>query len=438
VTGKRAWWWPLVAAGVVGEAIYLAITLRLPWWTYAAHLQSWSQLLGGGWGPFAACLAGIGLLAAAYLWGWRLVRRVGAGAQSRSLRRVVWAFAGLYAATVFWLLPITSDLFGYLVKAHLYTDLGQNPLEAAPLEGPLDRFVLAYSGPYGDRSSAYGPAWTLLSAPATLGRHDVMGGLFYLKGLAVAAYLGCVWLVERLLRRLRPDDALLGLYLFAWNPLVVLLAVGDGHNDIVMMVLALLAVWLLLREQWLLAAGVLALSVWIKYSSALLLPLFVLYAWRRLEGEAGARRWGTLSAAGGSAAAASFLVFLPLRSEKRLAGLVERFVQPANWPGSGSGLPSELMILGLALFVLAYLGLLWWLVRRDGTCRTLCHGAFLALLLAFLLGAARSQPWHLIWAAALAGLSDRRWAWPLVAGLSVLMLAVQVWVEWGAPGWFWG
>lgn len=426
---RGAKWWPLVAAGVAGEAVYLAVTLRLPWWHYAAHLQSWSELLGGGWGSFAACLIGIGVLAAAYLWGWRLVRR------GKAARRVVWAFAGLYAATVFWLLPITSDLFGYLVQAHLYTDLGRNPLEDAPLEVPLDRLLLAYQGPYAGYSSAYGPTWTLLSAPATVGRYDVAGGLLYLKGLAAAAYLGSAWLVERLLRRLRPADALLGLYLFAWNPLVVLLAVGDGHNDVVMMALALLAVWLLLREQWVPAFGVLALSAWLKYTSVLLLPLFLIYAWRQLAQRTGARRWPVLSRSLASGAAVTALVFLPLWGEEGVAGLVERFLQPASWPQGGSGLPAGALALGLGLFSLAYLGLLWWLVRRDRSCQELCHGAFLALLLAFVLGAARSQPWHLIWPAAFVGLSDRRWAWPLVAGLSVLLLAAQVWVEWGTPGW---
>ncbi len=58
---------------------------------------------------------------------------------------------------------------------------------------------------------------------------------------------------------------------------------------------------------------------------------------------------------------------------------------------------------------------------------------FLALLLAFFLGAARSQPWHLLWPAALAGLSDYRWAVPVIVGLSGIMLAVQVGVEWAVP-----
>jgi alpha-1,6-mannosyltransferase len=426
-TGRS--WWPLAAAGLVTEAVYLAVVLRLPWWRYATHLQSWSQILGGGWGPFVAALAGIGVLGMAYVWGWRLVRR------GKATRRVVWAFAGLFAATLFWMLPITSDLFGYLVQAHLLTDLGRNPLEDAPLEGPLDPLVIAYSGPYARHASAYGPTWTLLSVPATMGRRDAAGGLFYLKGLATAAYLGCTWLVERLLRRLRPADALLGLYLFAWNPLVLLLAVGDGHNDIVMMGLALLAVWLLLREQWVLAFGTLALSAWVKYGSALLLPLFLIYAWHRVGEEPGERRWPVLFRALASAGAASVAVLLPLWNEGGMAGLVQRFLQPVNWERTGSALSGWALLLGLSLFSVAYLGLLWWLARGDTSCRRLCHGAFLGLLLAFVLGAARSQPWHLIWPAAVAGLSDRHWVWPLVAGLSILLLGVQVWVEWGAPGW---
>ena len=424
--------WPLAAAGVAGEAVYLAITLRLPWWRYAIHLQSWSQILGAGRGPLVACLAGIGILAAAYAWGWHLVRR------GRATRRTVWAFAGLYAATVFWLLPITSDLFGYLVHSHLFTDLGRNPLEEAPLEVPPDRLLLAYAGPYAEYSSAYGPAWTLLAAPAALGRYDVVGGLLYLKGLAAAAYLGSAWLLERLLQRLRPGDTLLGLYLFAWNPLVVLLGVGDGHNDMVMMALALLAVWLLLRERWALAFAALTLSTWIKYTSALLLPLFLIYAWSRLGEQPGARRWPTLFRSLALAAAVTVLAFLPLWSKEGLADRVRRFLFPANWGGAGSGLPVAVMALGLGLFFLAYVALLWWLVRRSSTCQRLCHGAFVALSLAFVLGAARSQPWHLIWPAALAGLSDRRWAWPIVAALSILLLGLQVWVEWGAPGWSMG
>ena len=92
------------------------------------------------------------------------------------------------------------------------------------------------------------------------------------------------------------------------------------------------------------------------------------------------------------------------------------------------------MAAGLLLFAAVYALLLRGVVRARGSFRRLADIGFEVSLLAFVLGVARSQPWHLIWPAALAGFSSRWWAWPAVIGLSALMLVAQVWVEWGAPG----
>jgi alpha-1,6-mannosyltransferase len=247
----------LVGVGLISEAVYLAVVMRLPWWRYGDTLHSWSQLLGGSWGGGALCVAGIGVLMAVYLGGWYAVR------QGAADRRVVWGFAVLFALTLFGLLPITSDLFTYLVRADLLTDLGVNPLLRAPLQVADSSLLSAYRSHYLNQPSIYGPVWLLLSAPGALG-DGVAGGLIYLKGLAVAAYLGCAWLLERILRQRGRQDSIEGLYLFAWNPLVVLMAVGDGHNDVVMMAAVLLASWLLLNRRWILSFAILALSVWIK------------------------------------------------------------------------------------------------------------------------------------------------------------------------------
>jgi hypothetical protein len=390
--------------------------------------------LGQGWEPFAACLVGIAVLMAAYGLGWRAVRSGQVG------RTSIWGFALLFAVTLFWLMPITADLFAYLSQAHLFTDLGRNPTLVAPLEGGTDPLLLAYSSPYATYPTVYGPAWVLLAAPGTLGPSDVAGGVWYLKGLATLSYLGCAWLLERILRQIRGDKVLQGLYLFAWNPLVLLLAVGDGHNDIVMTAMILSSLWLLLRERWVLAFGALALAFWIKYVGATLLPLCALYAWRRVR----ERRRAPGLTAGAAALAATgvsllaVLPFCPLDSA-RAAGLwvlsiLDRIVHPANWGAASPGVATWLMVAGLLLFAGALSALTWWLGRRPASYRRLADASFLALLFAFVLGAARSQPWHLIWVAALAGLSPRRWSWPVVAGLSALLLWGQVWVEWGAPG----
>ena len=413
---------------MASEAIYLAAALRLSWWEYGSRLQSWSQLMGRGMGGFALLLAACGVLVAAYLVGWRTLR------QTEAHRRAVWGFALLYALTLFWLLPITMDLFNYLTQAYQVTDVGANPLVDAPVEAASDPLVQAYASKYALDPSVYGPAWTILSAPATLGRNDVAGGLVYLKTLATLGFLGGSWLLERILRQLRPADALRGVYLFAWNPLVVLTAVGGGHNDIVMMGLLLLATYLLLRERWVWAFALLAASVWVKYTSAVLLPIFGLYAWRRIGCRRREARWPTALQAGGAMILVSAALFAPFWSPGTFSGLVQRLFNPDNVAAGSSGLVVPALALGLVLYAVAYLILFWRLARGSGSFQETLHGGFVALLLAFLFGAARAQPWHLIWPAALAGLSDRRWAWPVVAGLSAVMLGVQVWVEWGTPG----
>ena len=417
----------LLVPGSVSLTVYMTVTFRLPWWSYGGTLHSWAYLLGDGRDAFSLSLAGVAVLMVAYLWGWEIVH------SGRGKRWIIWGFAGLFAATLFWLMPITSDLFAYLSQAHVFTDLGGNPLLDAPLDF-RDPLVLAYPTFYASLPTVYGPAWLLVSAPGTLGRWDVVAGMLYLKGLSVGAFFGCAWLLERILLRLRPASAIEGLYLFTWNPLVLVMAAGDGHNDIVMMGLVLLAVWFLLRERWLLAIGALTLSVWVKYVSLILFPLFVLYIWRRSSGKKGSERWSPLVGGGLVAAVVSVCVFAPFWDPQNALRMVERFFRPVNWPQGGTYLPPWAMGAGLLIFAVAWVVLIWRVMQREGSAQPLLNAGFFASLLAFILGAARSQTWHLIWPLALAGLSDRRWAWPIVVALTGVMLAVQIWVEWGAPG----
>jgi hypothetical protein len=330
--------------------------------------------------------------------------------------------------------PITSDLDQYLVQAHEFTDLGANPLQEAPATLADDPLWKAYPSAYVERPSVYGPTWALLSAPATLGRYDVAWGFFYLKALAAASFLGCAWLLERLLRALRPEAALEGLYLFAWNPLVVWMAVGEGHNDVVMMALVLLGLWWAQRERWALACGALALSMGVKYVSALFVPLVVLYAWR--QGERGARGnpWPILARGALGAALVSALVLLPFGPLTWIGGAAERFVEPVNPTVEASRLVFWGLRVGLLAFGVFYAGVLLKAVRGRLPLQDCLDAAFAVALGAFVFGAARSQPWHLLWPAALAGLASWRRAWPVVAALSALMLVAQVWVEWGTPG----
>ncbi len=478
----------LLGAGVVTEAVYLAVTLRLPWWRYGGALQSWRELLGAANGAFWACLAGVLVVLIAYVLGWRVVRGLNR-CQQRVRGRLVWFFALVFCATLFWLMPITSDLFNYLSQAHLFTDLGANPLLEPAVavnevvlarDGAADPLLSTYATAYAATPSIYGPAWTLVSAPATYGNLNSAFGLFYLKGLACLAFLGSAWLVQQIVGKLRPAAAMEALYLFAWNPLVLLMAIGDGHNDMVMMAAVLLGFWFLLQDSWALAFGALALSASIKYVGALFLPLFVLYIWDR-PGR-GSRRmpWSALLQGGCATVAVTGLLYAPLGSLEWAGSVLYRLLRPESWAltfapqwaartsrtvfGDGTVLPEMLawlptlaLVIGLLAFSAVYLFLTTRLALglkgeylstgqfgetrqrqglfsvRETQTQRLFEAGFTVSLLIFVLGAARSQPWHLIWPASLAGLSARRWAWLPVIALSAVMLLSQIWVEWGTP-----
>jgi hypothetical protein len=152
-------------------------------------------------------------------------------------------------------------------------------------------------------------------------------------------------------------------------------------------------------------------------------------------------RWRVVGQGSLVTATISALVCIPLTSgwgstpsEPWPLKLAKRLLWPSNWGSAASDLAAWAMGAGLLLFGVAYLVLAARLLKRPISPQRLMNASFAVALLAFVLGAARSQPWHLLWPASLAGLSDWRWAWPLIAGLSAIMLVVQVWVEWGAPG----
>ena len=72
------------------------------------------------------------------------------------------------------------------------------------------------------------------------------------KALAAISVLVAMVLVDQLAKRLYPERRLRIAVLFGWSPLLFFETVGNGHNDIVMVVCVLAAFALMLRGR---AAG---------------------------------------------------------------------------------------------------------------------------------------------------------------------------------------
>src|SRR5260370_7866860 len=101
--------------------------------------------------------------------------------------------------------------------------------------------------------------------------------LFLFRALGVGVFLGAGWVVwrgSRLLGLSHPDRAL---YLFLWNPLLLLMFAVHGHNDLWMGLCSALAVFCAVAATWLPVMRLLVTAVLLKHSAAIGLPFAFLY-----------------------------------------------------------------------------------------------------------------------------------------------------------------
>lgn len=278
----------LAASGAALALLYAIATARLllpDYFPSAGISLDWIKMLGPGRRlPAQAFVVFVGTAFALYLLAvglaWRHAQRLP--------RTLLFGFPLLFAVALLLMYPPTAvDLFHYHADARTLWVFGENPLRVPP-----SRTDYPIGISWADQPSPYGPAWSLLTVPIAplmaFGDH-LLATLVAFKVLAMASYLGCGWLIYRIVRRTRPGWALFAFVLFAWNPFVVLRTVGNGHNDLAMMFFALLALDRAERRDWALAFPLIAISVLIKYTTALIVPPLMLYAWCQLDGPPRAR-----------------------------------------------------------------------------------------------------------------------------------------------------
>ena len=120
-----------------------------------------------------------------------------------------------------------------------------------------------------NKTALYGPFWILLTGiPYFLGFGNFLVTLFTFKFFTLAFYLGTIIILHRLSKNI---------YLtafFALNPLVILEILASGHNDIVMMFFALVALYFLKEKKWFWLILFLTFSILIKFATLFLLPVF--------------------------------------------------------------------------------------------------------------------------------------------------------------------
>jgi alpha-1,6-mannosyltransferase len=167
----------------------------------------------------------------------------------------------------------------------------------------------------------YGPLFTLASSFVARVADSVAGFIVAFRLMAVAASLGTIAIVARLVGRERRDRAPFAVALVGLNPVVLFQSVASGHNDLLVMLSIAGALTLVFSGRELAATAALALGTLVKATAAVpLLLLLVVVVARRPRGERGRALLGHLAVAGGIG-----LVFaLPfLNSQDPSLGMVE-------------------------------------------------------------------------------------------------------------------
>ncbi len=303
--------WLILGAGLVTTAIYLLFVLSFPitmWWNRPHTTNDPNAIndLGRitGYSPLAALafVTALLLLFACQFAVLQGVARIPQAGKSTTwqvwLRRSVFLFPLLFGAIMIWMQPVTTtDLYGYVARGYLYAQLHLNPMitNATLLPGGL-----TVNRP----PSPYGPAWILVTGLVSeVAGNNLLWNMLIFKLIAFAGVAASIWLVDYLARKLYPERRLRTVALFSWCPLVIFDAIGNGHNDIIMMVCVLAAFALMLNRRARLAFALLVIGALIKYVSVIVIPFWLIYELRRRSREKTAVPAANLAAANLAAAA---------------------------------------------------------------------------------------------------------------------------------------
>jgi hypothetical protein len=414
---------PYVVLALAGASVvvYLfAFTLTWPLWRLVAQPQADYAWFGQYTRASQAMYLGsFALLFALHYGAYRIARC----APAILSLDVILGVQIIFGILNVWIYPVAAlDLYDYLMYGRIALDYGGNPFVDPPAAFPDP--LVGYS-PWPNERSVYGPLWQLLSLiPTAFSEHDVLRGIVAFKLLGLLAYVACSVVIWRLLQRLRPALAVAGTLLFAWNPLLQFELVGNGHNDVVMVLFVLLAVYALVAQWRLWVLPLLALAVLTKLPAIALAPVFLIGLWRG----PGARQEKIAAVVAGSAIGLALTValyapfwagydtfFFLSRGNWFTASIptmLREFLRQWFLYEDAGRLAGTLVGLGFTAFVALRLSLLWRQEQREHTPADTWEpwlGAAHDVTFVYLAFATLWwQPWYLTWLVALAALVPSR------------------------------
>ena len=405
-------------------------------------LMRWLGLADARFGHLLALLA-LFVLASVGIYAWcvKLVRT-----ERITLRRLL-TVAGICCALLVLTPPLLSrDLFAVGFYGKISVFYHENPYLVTPQKFVGDPWLAFMSTNWKNTPMVYGPVvWLISSAGALVFGRSIVANLVFLKVCMAGAHIANAVLIWHILDRIAPERRELGTLLYAWNPVVIMIGVGGGHNDIIMMAFVLLAFLLLLKERPMLGFASLTLAVLVKYVSLIFMAMYLFHLLSQYGGWK--QRLKQLSRYGAVFLGICAVLFLPLwsglstfKAMIRSAGKIN--VLSSRWvlatflkaifrhvfllsEATATSLASALAAVAMGIL---FVYIFFHILRRYRAREELGEAWALAIFV-FLATAGYVLPWYLIWFMPLLPLLpwDRRSRAMLCVSMVAMYMALDLW-----------
>ncbi len=331
---------------------------------------------------------------------------------------------------------LSSDLYEYSLRARMISVYGINPYLHVPTEVANDMFFPLLF--WKDTPECYGPAWVLTGVIHTLPFRDSLFLTAFLHKFLLLVFLGLSgYVFYRICAELDLKNAGILTAAFLTNPLIIIMTVVDGHNEIAMVFFMLASVYLLLRSKYVLALVLFTAAVQVKFVYLLITPLVILYILFGPGGKTLKRRIGETVIGGVISAALVAVLWIPF-GWGAVTAIIDyyRGLGGLFWPDSipyavqfllekAGVVVSKQAVAGAfsALFVALYLAAVAYFIKRLKTDRQAIFTASSLIILALLLtNYSPFQPWYLLWVLPLILLARFKNGFLLVSFLSYFLI----------------
>ncbi|HNB36877.1 MAG TPA: hypothetical protein PK414_11695 [Anaerolineales bacterium] len=198
--------------------------------------------------------------------------------EAARLRNLTLAIGVASGFILLWLYPVTAlDVAVYVINARNWVLYGGNPLTVPPETFASDPYI-HLAGEYVNKTSPYGPVWEgIARLPVQFGITDIGAGIVAMKVITFLCMVGMAVLIGWYARQQDEKYSVsqaTALGFFILNPLVLLEAVGNAHNDMMMAAFVMLGLIFWQRGKWAWATLALTLASLVKLPALILLPLF--------------------------------------------------------------------------------------------------------------------------------------------------------------------